>query len=898
MTWWTRLWRNKKLEQELERELQFHIAERTSALKNGGLSEEAARRRVRQEFGGLEQVKEVCRDTRGTQWLQDFFRDVRFGLRMLVKYRTASLAAIVSLGLAIGASTGAFALVDALILHPLPVPYPNQLIDIALLLPPFFSPENVSHEADLFSFPQYELFRDITRDRADLFALRLSGGFQSAMFDDSGHTSENVRTDSISGAGFEILRIKPALGRLIQPRDDSLTAGHPVAVLSYAFWRRRFGANPSVLGHWVTIGRKQFQIIGISEAPFSGVQPGYLTDVWLPLAIAADPRNLTDPDRGEVHVWGRLHDGVERSQLLPPLQAANTNFLHERVRNNPLRNLHGAQLKQFVDSPLHVRDVSRGLDSLFRLQFRRPLWILTLICLLLLLIACANVANLMLARASARDAEIALRISLGAAKFRLIQQMLVEGGQLACFAGALGLLFATFTAPLIVTRLGSTDFPAWLSVSPNYRIVAFAALLTLVTAILFGLVPALRASSVSPNGSLKEAAARQSAKLRSLHWILAAQVGFSVAVLFLSGLLLLSFRKLLSVDLGFVSNNVVLFDLAPRDPDSHHPDSGVKLIDHIRTLPFVQSASISQQRPMGGDFVWISTPIIRLPGRANETVRPTEVPVSQGFFSAMKIRWLAGRDFRPEELITARSSVVVNQAFANTFFPGRNPIGLTFEKFGDDPTPVKEQIIGLVANARVDNLREPEHPTIYSPLHDVVGATLNVRTRSRALPLIPSLRKEIDAVSPETKVRGDILLQSQIDDTLISERLLALLGGFFSTVALVLAGVGLYGVVNYAVVRRTREIGIRIALGARRPEMVRLVTSETSTPVVAGIAAGILIGSGLARYLASQLFHVNATDFWSLFAPVACILIAAAAACLPPVFHAASTDPLVALRHE
>ncbi len=898
MKWWSRLLRRNKLEQDLARELQFHITERIAALKISGLSEREARRQVRQEFGGIEQVKEECRDANGTRWLENLFRDFRFGLRMLNKYRTGSLAAITSLALAIGACTGAFALIDALIFRPLPLPEANQLIDLALVLPPFFSPENVAQESDVFSFPQYELLRNTAQDRAELFALSLSGGLQPALFDDSGHMSDNIRADSISGGGFRILGVKPALGRLIQPDDDSLVDGRRVAVLSYAYWRRRFGAGPSVLGHWVTIGRKQFQIIGVAAASFSGVQPGYLTDVWLPLSTAADPRNLADPDRGSVHVWGRLHKGVKGSQLREPLQAAITNFLRERIRINPPRNLHGSQLQQFADAPLHVRDASRGLDSLFRVQFERPLWILSLICMLLLLIACANVANLMLARASARDGEMALRVSLGAGKFRLVQQMLMEGGQLAFLAGTAALLFAALAAPAIVTRLGTTEFPAWLNVSLNFRTVSFAALLSLLTMILFGLVPALRASSVSPNAALKSAAVRHSGSMRSLRWMLALQVGFSVTVLFLSGLLLLSFRKLIAVDLGFVPDNVILFDLAPPDAQLHRQDSGAKLLDHVRDLPFVQAASLSQQRPMGGDLVWISLPVIRLPGRANEAVRPTEVPVSRGFFSAMQIRWITGRDFLPEEITPGSSPVIVNQAFVNRFFPGQNPIGQTFEKFGDDPTPVKQRIIGVVANARYNNLREPEGPSIYSPLRDVAGATLNVRTRSRAASLMPSLRKEIQAAAPELTIRGSILLRSQIDNTLIGERLLALLAGFFSAVALVLAGVGLYGVVNYTTIRRTREIGIRVALGARRSSVVRLVVSDTSVPVIAGITLGIIAGIGLARYLASQLFEVKTTDFWSLFGPLSCIVIAAAAASLPPAFRAASVDPLAALRHE
>ncbi len=901
MSWISRIanaFRPGRTAADLDDELQFHLDQRVNDLVRDGMPRREAELLARRQLGNQLGLRESSHDVKSAAWLDSLLRDFRFGLRMLAKYRTTSLAAIASLAIAIGACTAAFTLIDALIFRPLPLPAPSQLIDIARVMPAFFSPDNQPHESDSFSYPQYELLRDAARGHADIFAMNLSGGFRPALFDDAGGASENVRAESISGRGFEILGVKPAFGRLIQPDDDSLTDGHPVAVLSYAFWKRRFGANPSAIGRWVTLGTKPFQIVGIAADPFSGVQPGYLTDIWLPLSVAADPGNLANPDGGGINVWGRLHAGVGPSQVRERLQAALTNFLRDRVRINPPRSLHGAQLQQFTDAPLLLRDASSGRSSLFRARFRRPLWILALICALLLLIACSNVANLMIARASVRGPEMALRISLGAGRSRLIQQMLIESAQLAAAACVLGLLFAAFIAPAIVDHLGPTEFPAWLNVGLDARTLGFAIGLSLLTALLFGVVPAFRASSVSPGATLKAGGTQHSTRIGSLRWILAAQVGFSVAVLFLSGLLLLSFRKLMVVDLGFTRDNVVLFDLASRDRESRRHDSGSELLGYLRQVPAVQSASLSQQRPMGGDLVWIMTPIIRLPGGANETVRPREVPVSAGFFRAMQIRWIAGRDFLPEEIAATSPSVIVNQAFVDKFLPGQNPIGQRFDKLTDDPEPHRQQIVGVVANARYNNLREPDRPSIYTPLRDVAGATLNIRTNSKVASLIPSLRREIETAAPALTVRGSILLTSQIDNTLISERLLAFLAGFFSVAALLLAGVGLYGVINYAAVRRTREIGIRIALGAPRAAVVRLIVSGTSTPVFLGIVFGIAGGVALARYLASQLFAVQPTDFWSLAAPLACILIAAAAAVIPPALRAASTDPLIALRHD
>jgi putative ABC transport system permease protein len=882
----------------LDEELQFHLDQRIDDLVRGGLPRREAELRARRQLGNRLALRDSSYEVKSAAWLDSLLRDFRFGLRMLSKYRTASLAAMASLALAIGAATAAFTLIDALILRPLPLPAPSRLIDIARVMPAFFSPDNHPRESDSFSYPQYELFRETARGRASLFAMRLSGGLQPAVFDDAGGASENIRAESISGDGFEILGVKPAFGRLIDAADDSLTGGRPVAVLSYAFWKRRFGASPAAMGRWVAVGRKHYQIVGIAAGPFSGVQPGYLTDLWLPLSVGADARELADPDGGGINVWGRLHPGAAASEVREPLQAALTNFLRDRVRINPPRALHGDQLRQFTDAPLHVRNASTGRDSLFRSQFRRPLAILAIICALLILVACSNVANLAIARASARAAEMALRMSLGARRSRLIQQLLIESVQLAAAACALGLMFAAFAAPSIVAHLGTTEFPAWLDAGIGSRTLAFAIALSLLTALLFGVAPALRASTVSPGAALKAGSTQNSGRIGPLRWMLAAQVGFSVAVLFLSGLLLLSFRKLIAVDLGFVRDNVVLFDLAPRNPESHRADSGAKLLESVRHLPAVQAASLSRQRPMGGAMVWIMTPIVRLPGRANETVRPVEAPVSAGFFRAMQVRWIAGRDFLPEEVAGHSPAVIVNQAFVDKFLPGQNPIGSRFEKLTDDPDPIPQQIVGVVANTRFNNLREAEGPSIYTPLADAADATLNIRTSSRPSSLIPWLRKEIESAAPTLAVHGSILLSSQIDDTMIGERLLALLAGFFSVVALLLAGVGLYGVVNYAALRRTREIGIRIALGARRAAVVRLIVSGAAAPVLAGIVLGMATGLALARYLAAQLFGVGPADFWSLAAPLACMLLAAAAAVLPPAVRAACADPLIALRYE
>ena len=369
------------------------------------------------------------------------------------------------------------------------------------------SPNNQPREFDMFSYPQFQLLRNAARDSADLFFCECSAGPAPAAFEDAGGEDEDIRPAYIDGNGFDILGIKPALGRLIQPDDDAIAKGHMVAVLSYPFWKRRFGGSRDVLGRKFTLSfHDTFEIVGVAAPSFTGVQPGYLTDIWIPLTTSADPRLLAQ-DVELANIIGRLHPGVQRSQISPPLRTAFTNALHERLRIDPPRNLRGDRLRQYADQPLILRNASTGSgrDSLFRARFRRPFQILALICALLLLVACSNVANLTLARASASGAEMALRISLGAARSRLIQQLLIESGQLAFIATFFALIFAAFAAPTIVARRGPSEFPAFLDVAPNLRSLEFAAALSVLSTILFGLVSALRASSTRPEAALKAA---------------------------------------------------------------------------------------------------------------------------------------------------------------------------------------------------------------------------------------------------------------------------------------------------------------------------------------------------------------------------------------------------------
>ncbi len=881
MSWLSRLanvFRSARLDRDLDEELM-----------DAGLPPEEARSEAQRHFGNRLLLRESRRDAKLFSWLESIFQDTRFGLRMLLKNRVVTTAAILSLSLAIGASTAAFSLIDALLLRTLPVPAPEQLV--ALTYP---DPYGHAMEGTHFNYPLYERLRQAAGSQAELFGMLYGGALTPVVFDDSGNQEEKIRTERISGNGFGVLGVQPVLGRVIGANDDG-HAGHRVVVLSYNFWRRRFGGSPAVLGKWLTFNDAQYQIVGVAARNFIGVEPGYLIDLWAPIETPADPDSLQGQS---FRIWARLKSDAALEQLRQRLQATLTNFRREHLTQLMRPGLPQPLLTNFVNAPLYLRPASRGGPTMVRIEFERPLLVLAVVVGLVLLIACSNVANLLIARAAAREREMAMRISIGAGRMRLVQQLLIESGLLAGVACVLGLGLASLTAPLIVNLLSPSDYPAYLDLHIDWRMLAFVAFIGIATTVLFGLAPALRASAVSPHETLKAGGGKQSGRIGILRPLLAAQVGFSFVVLFVGGLLLASFQKLTNVDLGFSKTGVVLVSIQARKLEPVKTRvAGMQLLDHVRRLPNVQAASLSAQGLIGGNFAWVMTPIIRMPGREQEPVRPRYLAVSPGFFETMQIRLLSGREFDERDTEPSSTAVIVDQTFASQYFPGENPLGKRFEKIGDTPHPVAQEIVGIIRDAKYNNLREPAAPTAYEPLREV-SATLEVRTAANLLSLVSTLRDEIPRVNPALRVTDVTLQSTRIDNTLLRERLLALLAGFFALVAVVLAAVGLYGVLSYSVLRRTKEIGIRIALGARRSKVVRLVVSDIYLVIFAGLACGIAGGFALSRYISTLLFEVKPSDVPSLALPLICVLAASGLAALAPALRAVRVDPMTALREE
>ena len=693
------VFRSDVVDDDLDDELTFHLEQKTRDLMAGGMTADAARAEARRRLGDPTRTRERSRDVKVAQWLDSLMRDVRVGLRMLRKDRTVTLAAVLSLGLAMGGCLTAFSLIDALLLRPLPVRDPERLIYLSY--PPLSDTGDASTiEQTSFSYAFLAQAQAAARGRATLFGA----GYQALRriaIPGQPTLADMVHLQHLSGNAFGELGLTPALGRLLTPADDDVPGAHPVAVLSHDYWVRRFGGQTSAVGRWVAVEGVNYQVIGVVGRGFTGLEPGIRTDLWVPLTMYRR-RALDNAEWTWFRIIGRLHPGVSSDQAQAALAPAFTNF--QRQLSSSLRaDTPKDYVERYVHLPLTVHSAARG-QSYLRLDFERPLWTLAVVVGLVLLIACSNVANLLTARAAAREREMALRISIGAGRRRLIQQLLIESALMALAACAIGALLAAIAAPTIIASLTPREDPVFLELRADGRLMAFAVALTSMATMFFGLIPALRASTASPIAVLKSAGTRTTTRAGLLRPLVAAQMAFSLAVLFVSALLLGSFARLTHVDTGFLKSGIVLLSLeseAERNQPQHLTALRTALLDRVRAIPGVDAASLSDW-PFFSGFVW--TQGIRFAGRATTTENAAShyLAVSPQFVKTMGMRLLEGRDLVAQDSEPEHpTAVLVNEAFVRHFLPGTNPIGQRFGRDADQDELLPQEIVGLVSDNKV-----------------------------------------------------------------------------------------------------------------------------------------------------------------------------------------------------
>ena len=889
-------------EAEIVEELSQHLDDRSEELRAGGATEAEARRAALAELFGNELLAEELRRVErpvsseptvpGTGrggMLRDTYQDLRYGARMLRQNPGFTAVAVLSLALGIGANTAIFSLIDAVLLRLLPVERPEQLYFIQNV-----GPRRPGGGAP--PYPCFERFRDRTQSFTGLAAftatnprLRIDGQL------------EEVRGQRVSGNYFSLLGVKAVAGRTLGPADDSVPGrGGPdglVAVISYNYWTRRFGRNPAVVGKVVQLGNDPVTIVGVTPPEFYGLFPGMEVNISLPI-VTAGADMLAEKTSWWFQAVGRLKPDVRPEQARAELDTIFQSFMDETNFNAESRRDNFARID--------LAPASKGLNTL-RQQFSRPLQALMAIVALVLLIACANVANLLRARAAARRKEFAVRLALGASRWRLARQLLTESLLLVSLGGLLGLLFARWGGAFLVGFFATGRGRIFIDLALDHRVLLFTVGVALLTGLVFGLAPALQATRVDPNPALKEGAGTVS-RSRFGKSLVATQVALSLLLLVGAGLFLRTLRNLKNVEAGFRPEGVLTVSVYPAETVYQ----GARLaglwrdvLARVERLPGVRSASLSALTPLDGSDRGVNVEVTGYTPRAERDRGIRLNQVSPGYLETFGIALAQGRGFTAADHENAPRVALFNEAAARFYFGDRSPLGAQV-RFGFDPRrespPAPYEIVGVVKDTRTQSLREPDTRLLYLPLtqpRDRLGRlTLALRADDQPAELANSVSRELRAAGPDILLTNVATLSEQVDQSLVQERLVATLSLFFGLLALLLAAIGLYGVMSYDVARRTHEIGIRMALGANAGQVVRLVLRETLRWVAAGLALGLGAAWAATRWLESLLFGLKPHDPLTIGLAALVLLAVAGVAGYLPARRASRVDPLAALRHE
>jgi predicted permease len=831
-------------------------------------------------------------------------QDLRYALRMLAKNPGFAAIAILTLALGIGANTAIFSLTDQILLRRLPVRNPEQLVVLRT------TGSNQGHiwsdstdDSGMFSYPMYKDLRDRNQAFSSLLAR------YPASVSISGHGSTELsQAELVSGNYFEMLGVQPALGRVFSASDETTPGADSLAVLSYGYWERHFGSDPGILNKQIVVNGTSLTVVGVARGGFTGIQIGFLPDLFIPITMKAQMTpgwsGLDDRKDYWVAVLGRLKPGFNRAKaqvaLAPTYHAILESDVHLIEGTEKIR-------QKFLEKKVLVDAASNG-RQIVQEGTRGPLLILSAMVSLVLLIACVNLASLLVARGEARQREIAVRLAMGASRWRLVKQLLTESLMLSIAGGAAGIALAAWTLSGLVGSIPKSEGISGLEASLDYRVLAFAIVLTVVTGVLFGLAPAVRATHTDLQGTLKDQGANVSggtANVRLRKWLLVSQVALTVILLAGAGFFTKSLLNLKNQDMGLRPEHVIQFSVSPNLNLYSTPQTAVlvkKICDQVAALPGVRSVSVSRMGVLAGNNAGSNMAAEGYVPQESEDTHVNEDWIGESYFSTMGIPLLSGREFTASETATSPKVAIVSEGIARRFFGGRNPVGL---HIGIGPKQDKEhpdvEIIGFVKDSKTADVHEKFHPMVYLPytqVPDLGTLTFYARTGQDSDTLANPVRAVVAGLDSNLPVFDVRTLATQVADMEFDDRLLTFFSACLGSLAALLAAVGLYGVMAYMVVRRTREIGIRLALGATRENVGWLILREVLRMAAVGLGIGLPLAYVVGRLIESQLFGVRASDPLVFVAAAAALAAVAMLAGWLPARKAASVDPMVALRYE
>jgi predicted permease len=890
-----------QFQSELEEEMRLHLDLREQEHCEAGLSRPAAHQAAYRRFGNPTAIKEKSHMTWGWDWLEDFLEDIRYGFRSMLRSPALTAVALLSLALGIGANTAIFSFLDAVMLRSLPVKDPSQLVllgegDDAGVTDDYGS-------TTLYSYPFYRLMQQKNAVFSDVAAIFSTENRVHGTIDGRDEVEE-MRVDLVSGTYFPTLGVQPALGRAFTDEDDNTEGDHPVVVVSYAWWKRVLAGDPAVLNRKIKLGTTIFTIVGVAPPEFFGTKVGEAPDIWVPLSMmkSVPPgfNGYKDDFYQSMLLLGRLKPGVSREQAI-----SNVNVLYQQItRAFPDANLIPRNIAKLNRAHVVLTPMATGLSSL-RHRFSDPLKILMGVTTLVLLIACANIANLLLARSTTRAREFAVRQALGAGRIRLVRQLLTESLLLAVVGGALGVGLAAFADRLLLRMISGGADMIPLDVSINLRLLLFNLAVTVATALLFGIVPALRGTRIELTDALKDGRGPASGTSRSPigKVLIIAQVAISLVLTVGAILFIRSLVNLTNVDTGFNREGVLRLEVDSNVTGLKSDDPRMigmfqQIEERVSALPGVKAASFASF--VFGQGSWNT--FIFVPGtEANENINVKHNVIGNDYFAALQIPLLAGRMFGSQDTSTSHRVAIISERMAKDLFPpGVNPIGQHYYTTLDPKPDADIEVVGIVKDVKFRNLQEPPQYIDYmpNPQHPWGYGSLAVRYNGDFNNISNEVQQAIHSINHTLPISRITTLDQQVARSITNQRLVAQLSAFFGLLAVFLSSIGIYGLMSYIVSRRTNEIGIRIAIGATRANVRWLVMREIVLLVAIGIAIGIPATLGGNRVVANMLFGMNGISWWSLAGSVAGLLFVALLAGYLPAKRASRVDPMVALRYE